>query len=86
MRKLGRIFRKVWSGEGIPEDWKRALMVSLYKKGDKERTGNYRGISLLGTAYKLYTDILRKRLEKEMERQVYSRRSGRFSERKGNDR
>lgn len=29
--------------------------------------GNYRGISLLSTWYKIYTEILRSRLEKEIE-------------------
>ena len=42
--------------------------MPLYKKGDPEKTKNYRGISLLPTAYKIYTEILRRRLEEEIER------------------
>ena len=68
VEKLGNIFNRVWKGEGVPEDWKKAVIVPLYKKGDKERAANYRGISLLCTAYKIYTEILREKLEKEMER------------------
>lgn len=41
-------------------------MVYL-KKGDKEKTENYREISLLCTEYKIYTDVLRRRLEKKIE-------------------
>ena len=30
-------------------------------------TSNYRGITLLSTAYKLYTEVIRRRLEKQVE-------------------
>lgn len=42
--------------------------MSIFKKGDQDRIENYRDISLLCTAYKVYAEILRKRLEKEVER------------------
>lgn len=29
----------------MPKDWKTSIIVSLYKRGDKEMVGNYRGIS-----------------------------------------
>lgn len=66
-KRLGNIIRRVWNGEGIPEEWTKAEIVPLYKKGDKEVAKNYRGISLLPTAYKIYTEVLRERLEKEIE-------------------
>lgn len=66
-KRLGKIMKRVWNGEGVPEDWKMAVIVPLYKKGNKEETKNYRGISLLATAYKVYTEVLRERLVKEME-------------------
>lgn len=40
----------------------------IYKKRDQERTENYRGISLLCTAYKVYAEILRDKLEIKVER------------------
>jgi len=40
----------------------------IYKKGDEEKATNYRGISLLCTAYKLYVEVLKNRLEKEAEK------------------
>ncbi|OXU17255.1 hypothetical protein TSAR_008375 [Trichomalopsis sarcophagae] len=57
----------VWNGEGLPDDWKTGVIAPLFKKGDPELTKNYRGISLLSTAYKIYTEVLRGRLEKEVE-------------------
>jgi len=41
--------------------------VPLYKRGEREEVGNYRDISLLCSAYKIYTEILRNKLEKVME-------------------
>ena len=35
----------------LPENWKNALMVILYKKGDKTNNKNYRPISLLPVIY-----------------------------------
>lgn len=64
---LEGIINKVLAGEGIPEYWKTGIVVSLYKKGDRNEARNYRSITLLPTAYKIYTEVLRKRLVKEVE-------------------
>jgi len=45
-----------------------SIIVPLYKRGEKEAVGNYRGISLLCSTYKVYAEILRNRLETEIER------------------
>ena len=29
------LLRKIWNGEGIPEDWKKGVICPIYKKGDK---------------------------------------------------
>ena len=44
---------------GVPEDWRSAVIVPLYK-GTGERTGckNYRSISLLSLVGKIYPGIL----------------------------
>ena len=44
------------------------MVVPIYKKGDQERTENYSGVSLLCTGYKIFTEILRERLEEEIVR------------------
>ena len=40
---------KIWDQEVIQSDLRDALIVNLFKKGDKADCGNYRGISLLIT-------------------------------------
>ena len=39
------MLRKMWNGEGIPEDWKRGVIYPIYKKGDKRVAKSYRGVT-----------------------------------------
>lgn len=61
------LLKQIWKEEVIPEDWKRSIIVPLHKRGDREQVGNYRGISLLCSGYKIYAQILNKRLQREVE-------------------
>ena len=47
-----------------PQDWRDAILVSLYKKGPKDQCDNYRGISLLSVVGKSFARILLNRLLK----------------------
>jgi len=64
---LVELIRDIWKKGTLPIDWRKSVMVPLYKREEWEKVGNYRGISLLCTAYKIYAEILRCRLEKEVE-------------------
>jgi len=57
----------VWSGKGFPEEWREGLIAPIYKKGKAGDVRNYRGVTLLCTAYKVYAAILTERLRQEME-------------------
>ena len=46
----------------MPEEWKESIIVLIYKKGDKTDCGNYKGISLLPTTYRILSNILLSRL------------------------
>ena len=45
-----------------PEQWKESIIVPIYKKGEKTNCSNYRGISLLLTSYKNFSNIILGRL------------------------
>ncbi|XP_024867350.1 uncharacterized protein LOC112451550, partial [Temnothorax curvispinosus] len=64
---LWEVCNRVWKGEGWPEDWREGIIVPIEQKGEGERVGNYRGVTLAQTAYKVYTAVLAKRLRKEVE-------------------
>lgn len=48
------ILNEAWKTGKIPNDWKVAVIMPIFKKGDPKDCNNYRGISLLSTALKVY--------------------------------
>ena len=77
------LYGVVWTEESIPKQWRQGLIVSLYKKGDAEDPGNYRGITLLNVVGKLFCKILNNRLvsRSEGERALHEGQAG-FREKK----
>ncbi|KFZ56694.1 hypothetical protein N321_01498, partial [Antrostomus carolinensis] len=43
---LSIIFAKSWETGEVPEDWRKANVTPVFKKGTKEDPGNYRLVSL----------------------------------------
>ena len=41
-----------------PEKWKLAIVIQIFKKGDKQSTNNYRPISLLHICGKMFEKII----------------------------
>lgn len=66
-KKLVKLLGQIWKEGIIPSEWKKGIIVPLYKRENQEEVGNYRGILLLRIAYKVYAEILRTRLEKAVE-------------------
>ena len=56
--RLHRWIIKVWEEGHVPQAWKDVNIVTIYKKGDRTECGNYRGISLLSAAGKIFARIL----------------------------
>ena len=55
---LEQLFSVVWREELVPRQWREGLIVNLFKKGDKEDLGKYRGIMLLSVVGKVFCKIL----------------------------
>jgi hypothetical protein len=60
--EINKIFNLIWNKEELPEEWKGLIIVPIYKNGDKTDCGNYSGISLLSTTYKILSSILLSKL------------------------
>ena len=52
----------------VPDDWKNGIISPIFKSGDKFNPQNYRGITLLNAACKIYCDVLNSRLIKWLEK------------------
>ena len=59
---LQLLFSVVCCEEVVPPQWREGLIVNLFKKGDKEDPGNYRGMTLLSVVGKVFCKILNDRL------------------------
>jgi len=60
---IWQLLQQVWSKEEFSANWKKAVIVPIYKKKDRMNCNNYRGISLLRHFSKLFTSILLQRLK-----------------------
>ncbi|KAA3670999.1 uncharacterized protein DEA37_0003259 [Paragonimus westermani] len=62
-RALLQLVHSIWKHKVMPQDFKDAIIVPLFKgKGSKQRTDSYRGVSLLSCAGKELARILLNRL------------------------
>ena len=59
---LARLFRRSLDTGILPQDWKLAEVVPIYKKGGKDDPGNYRPVSLTSVVCKVLESIIRNQL------------------------
>ena len=73
---LLELMEEVWRTGVVPQDWKDAELVPLYKKGDRMKCDNYRGVSLLSVPGKVLSLILLEGLKKIIEPQLQEAQCG----------
>ena len=66
---MGKMCESAWEEEKVPLDWMRGTIVPLYKDGDERDPMNYRGITLLSIAGKVFTRVLADRLMQHGEKE-----------------
>ncbi|CAM5140014.1 unnamed protein product [Natator depressus] len=68
---LAIIFENSWRTGEVPDDWKKANVVPIFKKGKKENPGNYRPVSLTSVPGKIMEQVLKESILKHLhERKV----------------
>ena len=55
---LTKIFQKILNSGTVPENWRKANIVPIFKKGDKHEAGNYRPVSLTSVTCKILEHIV----------------------------
>lgn len=69
------IMKRIWEQEDLPEEWRRSI-CPMYKKEDRLRCENYKGISLLCTTYKILTKIVENRIKLHIRRIIEKYQGG----------
>ncbi|CAM5154475.1 unnamed protein product, partial [Eretmochelys imbricata] len=63
---LAIIFENSWRTGEVPDDWKKANVVPIFKKGKKEDPGNYRPVSLTSVPGKIMEKVLKESILKHL--------------------
>ena len=67
-RVLTRLFNRLLMDEQLPEEWRRCVLIPIYKnKGDPQCCGSYRGIKLKSNTMKVWERIIKARLRDRVE-------------------
>jgi sorting nexin-29 len=69
----------------MPQEWETGMVINIYKKGTESKCENYRGITLLLTAYKLFAIIIRDKLNEHLEDEMLEEQCGFRKGRSGTD-
>lgn len=75
-KEIHQLVTNIWNEERMPEEWTEAIIIPIHKKGDKQQCRNYRGISLISTAYKVFSKILQKKLEPYLKEVINEKQAG----------
>jgi hypothetical protein len=73
---IHRIILNVWKQKRIPEDWRKGIIVPIFKKGDRKACNNYRGVTLMCQCAKLYEKIIEFRLKRSIENNLREEQCG----------
>ena len=60
--EIHKLIYSIWNKEELLEEKKKSIIGSICQEGDKADCSNYRGVSLLATTYKIFSNILLSRL------------------------
>ena len=62
IKEFAHLIERIWLEEVMPDEWNNGVVCLIHKKGNPLICKNYRGNSLLNTAYKVLSNIIFSRL------------------------
>jgi len=74
---LSIIFERSWRTGEVPEDWRKANVTPIFKKGKKEDPGNYGSVSLTSIPGKMMEQLILQVIHKQVEEKKVIRSSQR---------
>ncbi|KFP29221.1 RNA-directed DNA polymerase from mobile element jockey, partial [Colius striatus] len=69
-KPLSIIFEQSWRTGEVPEDWRKASVTPVFKKGRKDDPGNYRPVSLTSISGKVMEQLILNVITKHMKENV----------------
>jgi len=75
-QKLHKLILMLWNNEQLPQQLNEGIICPVYKEGDRLNCNNYRPITLLNTAYKIFAVLLNKRLIENVENELEDNQMG----------
>jgi len=75
-QKLYKLVLMMWNNEQLPQQLNEGIICPVYKKGDRLKCNNYRPITLLNIAHKIFAIILNKRLIENIENKLEDNQMG----------
>lgn len=62
---LTKLFQTCINKKEVPMEWKTSYLTTIFKKGDRNKCENYRGIAVTSTLSRIYGKILKAKIENE---------------------
>jgi hypothetical protein len=57
------LFNNIIDKNQMLQEWETGMVINIHKKGTKSKCENYRGITLLSTAYRLFANTIKKQIK-----------------------
>ena len=70
VKVLHSICQQIWKTQQWPQDWKRAVVIPIPKKGNAKECSNYHTIALISRASEEMLKILQARLQQYVNREL----------------
>jgi hypothetical protein len=70
------LFDAVWRAGRTPDDWRKSVIIPIYKKGDTTRCESYRAVCLIDVIAKLYSSVLEQKLRRYVEDDLDEEQAG----------